>query len=101
MSARQSALPEHQGLNGGVLLTKVASVDSGGNATLAASAVATVTGATLLLGPQPPAGDINAMLLLISHWYENRVPVQQGGPMLEAPYMIRNLLDQQRVYYQP
>jgi len=86
---------------GAPLLTTIASVDSEGNATLTASAVATVTGAAANLGPQIPFGDIQAMLLLIAHWYENRTPVQQGGAMLEAPYMIQNMLNKNRVYYQP
>jgi hypothetical protein len=84
---------------GAPLLTTIASVTDGA-ATLTATAVAGVTDAMGSLGPQIPFGDIQAMLLLVSHWYENRVPVQQGA-MVEAPYMIQNMLNKNRVYYQP
>jgi hypothetical protein len=87
------------GPGGNPLLTTIAAV-SGGNATLAASAVGATTGAVAFLGPQIPFGDIQAMLLLISHWYENRTPIAQGA-QVETPYMIENMLDKNRVYYQP
>jgi hypothetical protein len=87
------------GCPGGALLTTVQSVALG-VATLSAPALAGVVGASAMLGPQIPFGDIQAMQLLVSHWYENRTPVGQGQ-MVEAPYMIQNMLNKNRVYYQP
>jgi uncharacterized phiE125 gp8 family phage protein len=46
-----------------------------------------------------PAMALQAMLLLIGHWYENRLPVAPSG-VAELPYAVKNLLDRLRVYYQ-
>jgi hypothetical protein len=40
-----------------------------------------------------------AMLMLITHWYENRLPIASAG-LKELPYAVKDLLDANRVYYQ-
>lgn len=81
------------------LVSTIASVTSG-VATLADNAGAAVTGETAFLGRTPLNGDVQAMLLLIGHWYENRLPVARKD-VAELPYAIQHLLDLNRVYYQP
>jgi hypothetical protein len=82
------------------LLAVIQSVDGNGNATLSASAVTAVEGASAWLG-NPVAGIAQrAMLLLITHWYENRLPVASAA-LKELPYAVKSMLDNNRVYYQP
>lgn len=45
-----------------------------------------------------PTTCVQAMLLLISHWYENRLPLAPAAA--ELPFAISSLLDNNRVYYQ-
>lgn len=42
---------------------------------------------------------LQAMLLMISHWYENRLPVVPGS-VGELPFAVSDLLEKNRVYYQ-
>lgn len=88
------------GAAGVTLKTTVLSVDGSGNGTAADSAATTVTGVTAYLGKQILFGDTQAMLMLISHWDANRLPIVQGIPK-EIDYAVRFLLDKERVYYQP
>jgi hypothetical protein len=82
------------------LVATILSVDVSGNATLSAPAVNAVSGASAWLG-LPLAGVAQrAMLLLITHWYENRLPIAAAG-LKELPYGIKSMLDNNRVYYQP
>jgi hypothetical protein len=46
-----------------------------------------------------PAIALQAMLLLLSHWFENRTPVAATAGS-ELPFTVTNLLDKNRVYYQ-
>lgn len=88
------------GALGAPLLTTLASVDGQGAGTLAAAASTAVTAAEAWLGDALPPMLWAAMLLLIDHWYENRLPIMQAG-QAEMPYGIRAQLDRRRVYYQP
>jgi len=81
------------------LVTTILSVDDSGNATLSSPAVAAVSGVLAWLG-QPVAGIAQrAMLLLVTHWYENRLPIAAAG-LKELPYGVKDMLDNNRVYYQ-
>jgi hypothetical protein len=82
------------------LRTTIAAVDENGAATLADEAVTAVAGVGAWLGEHIPGVARRAMLMLITHWFENRTPVQ-SGTQAELPYMVKDLLDQNRVYYQP
>lgn len=87
------------GAAGAALVTSIASVDSSGNGTAADNAVTAVTGAAAALS-RIPYGDKQAMLLLLSHWYENRLPIVPGAQG-ELPYAASYLLMKNRVFYQP
>lgn len=82
--------PPAQGQPGGPLCTTILSVDGSGNATLAIAATTTVTNAQGYLG-EPVPNMINiAILLLVSNWYERRLPDDTDIPMavksILAPY---------------
>jgi len=81
------------------LQTTILSVDDAGNATLAASAVAAVADVSAWLGKPIASIAKQAMLMLITHWYENRLPIASTG-LKELPYAVKDLLDDNRVYYQ-
>jgi hypothetical protein len=83
------------------LVTTIAAVDDAGNGTTAAPATTAVTNAPAYLGNQIPYGDTQAMLMLISHWDANRLPMQNVGIPAEIEYAVKYLLDKNRVYYQP
>jgi hypothetical protein len=73
------------GTPGSVLNTTIASVSDGGVATLAVAAGAAAS-ASINFGVLPHSIR-NAILLLVSHWYENRDPDQQ-----EIPFAVKALL---------
>ena len=77
------------------LVTEIEAVDGSGNATLADDAGTAVSGVTAFLGAGILAGDTQAMLLLISDWYENRLGVGMTDDRIDL------LLNKNRVYYQP
>jgi hypothetical protein len=81
------------------LQATILSVDDSGNATLSASAVTPAANAPAWLGSPVDPTARQAMLLLITHWYENRLPIASVG-LKELPYAIKELLDGNRVYYQ-
>jgi hypothetical protein len=86
------------GPNRGTLHATIATVIAGVGV-LSINALETVASATAWLGKPLPGVALTAMLMLISHWYENRLPVAQAGGK-ELPYAVRDLLDNNRVYYQ-
>lgn len=62
------------GATGGQLAGIIAAVDGSGSGTLGANAITTVSGAATYLGkPVPPMIGV-AIMLLVSKWYENRLP---------------------------
>jgi len=77
------------GVSGAALVTTVSSVTNG-VATLAAPAQATIGSASAWLGQQPPDLVKIALMLLVSRWYENRIPDDTNIPMavksLLGPY---------------
>jgi len=77
------------GASGAALVTTVSSVTNG-VATLAAPAQATIPSASAWLGQQPPDLVKIALMLLVSRWYENRIPDDTNIPMavksLLGPY---------------
>jgi hypothetical protein len=81
------------------LQTTILSVDDSGNATLSASVVTPVVSVSAWLGRPVAAIARQAMLMLITHWYENRLPIASAG-LKELPYAVKDLLDANRVYYQ-
>ena len=40
------------------------------------------------------------MLMLLTHWYENRLPVVAAASINELPYTVKGCFDGNRVYYQ-
>jgi hypothetical protein len=65
----------------------VLSVDDGGNATLAANVPAEVADATAYLGVPVPVEIVIAIKMLVSHWYENRLPSES-----DIPFAVKALL---------
>jgi len=95
----QSIVIPGAGVAGVPLQTTILSVDDTGNAALANPVVAAVVNVSAWLGRPVAAIAIRAMLMLVTHWYENRLPVASAS-LKELPYAVKDLLDANRVYYQ-
>lgn len=68
------------GTAGAALSTVIASVDGSGNGTLAVSAATTVSAASAYLGKPVPEMIGVAIKLLVSKWYECRLPDEEAIP---------------------
>jgi len=82
------------------LVGTILSIDTNGNAALSASAATAAAGASAWLGRPLPGIAQRGMLMLITHWYENRLPIAAAA-LKELPYSVKSMLDSNRVYYQP
>lgn len=82
------------------LKTTIASVDNSGTATLTDAVSLAVSSVASWVGGDLPAIAQAAMLLLITHWYETRTPVQSGSSA-EVDYTVKHLLGLNGVHYQP
>lgn len=74
------------GAAGAPLVTTIAAVDDDGNATLSAAAATAVASGTTNFGVLPKSV-VHAIVLLVSHWYENRDPDQE-----DIPFAVKALL---------
>jgi hypothetical protein len=76
------------GAAGAPLAGVIATVDSSGNGALSVAAATTVSGAPAYLGKPVPALIPAALMLLVSDWYEKRLP----GDVSSVPRGVRELL---------
>ncbi|HVJ09270.1 MAG TPA: hypothetical protein VM554_12890 [Acidisarcina sp.] len=76
---------------GATLVTNIASVDSNGNATLAAAGSTTVSGVTAWLGDPVPRPILSAVKMLVEFYYDHG-----GAEDLQLPRVVANFLEPYR-----